>query len=157
MPAGIKVLVDVPGEGQPVERQHVYLLRLKTWLNRGDLIRWQSPWGLLDRARLEDDGTTLIADLRIDREHLFSALFYGIEGMRVGGTRKLRISPHMAYGQNGCPASFPAARFLWRKSQYWRSECCHADNTGCERHALGRPALALNGLRQQGLPDATDC
>ena len=54
--SGIQIIADTPGDGAPVERQHVYQLRLKMWLNKGDPIRWQRPWGLIDRARLEDDG-----------------------------------------------------------------------------------------------------
>ena len=87
MRSGIKVLEDTPGTGPEIERQHTYLVRLKLWLNKGDPVKWTSPWGFIDRARLEDDGETLIADLRIDREHLVNGLFYGIEGMRIGGTR----------------------------------------------------------------------
>jgi FKBP-type peptidyl-prolyl cis-trans isomerase len=38
---------------------------------------------------------------------LIAGLFYGIDGMRVGGTRKLKISPHMAYGERGLPPVIP--------------------------------------------------
>lgn len=107
MRSGIKVLTDVPGEGPEIQRQHVYLMRLKLWLNKGDPVKWETPWGMMDRARLEDDGETLISDLRFDREHLVSGLFQGVEGMRIGGTRKLKISPHLAYGKRGIPGLIP--------------------------------------------------
>ncbi|MCP4386754.1 MAG: FKBP-type peptidyl-prolyl cis-trans isomerase [Gammaproteobacteria bacterium] len=62
---------------------------------------------MIDRARLEDDGTTLITDLRIDRENLIAGIFKGIEGMRIGGRRKLKISPHLAYGEAGISGRIP--------------------------------------------------
>lgn len=112
MRSGVKLLADTPGSGVAIERQRVYLVRLKMWLNKGDPIKWNSPWGLVDRARLEDDGETLIADLRIDRENLMSGLFHGVDGMRIGGTRRLRISPHLAYGERGVPGTIPADAVL---------------------------------------------
>ena len=45
---------------------------------------------MIDRARLENEGTMLLTDLRIDRENLFAGLLQGIEGMRGGGIRKLK-------------------------------------------------------------------
>jgi hypothetical protein len=105
--SGIKIIADIPGDGAPVERQHVYQLRLKMWLHKGEPIHWERPWGLVDRARLEDDGATLITDLRVDRENMFAGLFQGIEGMRIGGIRKLKVSPHLAYGDTGIPGRIP--------------------------------------------------
>jgi hypothetical protein len=105
---GIRQLDDRPGDGEPVERQQVYRVRLRMWLNKGEPVRWDRPWGSIDRALLEDNGATLVTDLRIDREHLIAGLFQGIEGMRIGGRRKLKISPHLAYGDNGIPGRIPA-------------------------------------------------
>lgn len=86
----------MPGDGEPVRRQHSYRIRLRLWLNKGQAVRWQAAWGPVGAARLEDDGATLMTEVRIDRRSLASGLFYGIEGMRVGGTRRLEIAPHLA-------------------------------------------------------------
>jgi len=107
MRSGIQITDDIPGAGPLVERRRTYQVRVRLRLNKGDAIRWKAPWGLTKRARLEDDGATLITDVRIDRVNLINGLFYGIEGMRVGGTRKLRISPHMAYRERGIPGVIP--------------------------------------------------
>ncbi len=104
---GIRILDDAPGHGDPVERQHVYRIRFKLWLNNGDPVTWDRPFGLIDRARLEDGGATVVTDLRIDRENLFAGLFQGIDGMCIGGRRRLKISPHLAYGERGIPGRVP--------------------------------------------------
>ncbi len=85
--SGLKLLVDIPGSGDLVRRQKNYRIRLRLWLNRGEAVRWQTAWGPADIARLEDNGETLITEIRIDRRSLVNGLFYGVEGMRVGGTR----------------------------------------------------------------------
>ena len=77
------------------------------WLNKGEPISWERPWGLIDNARLEDNGETLFTDLRVDRESMFNGLFYGVEGMHIGDTRKLKISPHLAYGEKGIKDRIP--------------------------------------------------
>ena len=112
MRTGIEMLEEVQGLGPPVERHVYYDFRIRMWLSRGDLVRWKSLWGLYDQGRLEDEGTTLFTSLRIDREYMFAGLFYGVEGMRVGGTRKLRIAPHLAYREKGVPDVIPPNALL---------------------------------------------
>lgn len=105
--SGLTLLLDVPGNGPTVRRQHNYMVRLRLWLHRGDPVRWQMPSGPVGVGRLEDDGETLITEMRIDRHSLANGLFYGIDGMRVGGTRRLEIAPHLAYGERGIPGTIP--------------------------------------------------
>ena len=112
MRSGIDIIEDSPGSGAAIRRQRVYHLRLKMWLNRGEAVRWDRPWGRVDGARLEDDGATLFTDLRIDRENLFAGLFQGIAGMHVGGKRRLKISPHLAYGEKGIPGRIPGGAVI---------------------------------------------
>jgi FKBP-type peptidyl-prolyl cis-trans isomerase len=77
------------------------------WLNKGEPVCWQSPWGGVSNAVLEDEGRALVTDVRIDRVFLINGLFYGVEGMCVGGTRRLRISPQLGYGEKGIPGVIP--------------------------------------------------
>lgn len=106
--SGLHLLADIPGTGEPVRRQHRYRVRLRMWLHRGDPVRWPTASGPVGVARLEDGGETLVTEVRIDRRGMVNGLFYGVEGMRVGGTRRLEIAPHLAYGEQGVPGVIPA-------------------------------------------------
>lgn len=110
--SGLMLLVDIPGSGEPVRRQRVYRLRLRMWLHKGEAVRWQIAAGPVGIARLEDDGKTLVTQLRIDRRSLVAGLFYGVEGMRVGGLRRLEIAPHLAYADRGVPGIIPAGALI---------------------------------------------
>ena len=110
--SGLTLLMDAPGSGEPVRRQHNYRIRLRLWLHKGEPVRWPSAWGPIGVARLEDEGKTLITEVRIDRRSLVNGLFYGVEGMRVGGTRRLEIAPHLAYGDRGVPGVIPEGALL---------------------------------------------
>jgi FKBP-type peptidyl-prolyl cis-trans isomerase len=109
---GVELLEDAPGAGAAVEKNALYDFRLRMWLSRGDQIRWSEPWGLNNRARVEDDGTTLFTSLRVDREQMFAGLLYGVEGMRVGGTRRIRVAPHLGYREAGVPGVIPPNALL---------------------------------------------
>jgi hypothetical protein len=110
--SGLTLLTDIPGDGDPVRRRHCYLIRLRLRLNKGQAVRWETAWGPIDAARLEDNGETLITEVRIDRRSLVNGLFYGVEGMRIGGTRRLEIAPHLAYGDLGVPGVIPPGAVL---------------------------------------------
>lgn len=110
--SGLTLLADMPGDGELVRRQHNYRISLRMWLNRGEAVRWTTAWGPVAPARLEDDRESLITEVRIDRRSLINGLFYGVEGMRIGGTRRLEIAPHMAYGDRGVPGVIPPGALL---------------------------------------------
>ena len=110
--SGLTLLAEIPGSGDVIQRQQNYLIRLRLWLNRGEPVRWQMAWGPVGIARLEDNGETLITEVRFDRRSLVNGLFYGVDGMRVGGTRRLEIAPHLAYGDRGVPGVIPAGAVL---------------------------------------------
>lgn len=105
--SGLTVLVDIPGTGDAVRRQHQYRIRLRMWLHAGAPVRWKVAWGSVDVARLDDDGATLDTVIHVNRGQLMHGLFYGLEGMRAGGLRVLEIAPHLAYGDAGVPGVIP--------------------------------------------------
>jgi hypothetical protein len=109
---GVELLSETLGEGPTVERRRHYQVRLRMTLSGGEPVRWDRPWGLITSARVEDDGAVMITDVRVDRVSLVAGLFYGIQGMRVGGTRTLQIAPHLAYGEEGVPGVVPANAML---------------------------------------------
>jgi FKBP-type peptidyl-prolyl isomerase-like protein len=104
---GIDVIGDQPGTGPLVERGATYRVRLKMWLRRGDPVRWNRAPGDTSNELVEDEGATITANLRMDRSVLIPGVFYGMEGMRVGGIRTLRIPPPWAYGESGIPGLVP--------------------------------------------------
>ena len=102
--SGVVLLMDVPGEGD--------LVRLRMWLGSGEPVRWTAPSGPVGAAHLDDDGATLVTEIRVNRGLLVNGLFYGIDGMRVGGTRRIEIAPHMGYGERGVPGIIPPSSAL---------------------------------------------
>ena len=108
---GVELLSETVGEGPAVQRRGHYRVRLRMWLSGGEPVRWDRPWGLIEHACVEDGGA-MVTDVRVDRVYLVAGLFYGIQGMRVGGTRTLRIAPHLAYGEEGVPGVVPANAVL---------------------------------------------
>ncbi|HTM02278.1 MAG TPA: ankyrin repeat domain-containing protein [Vicinamibacterales bacterium] len=105
--AGLTLLEDIAGEGPPVARRRTYRVRLRLWLHRGEPIRWNETSAIPGGGELDDQRTTLVTDLRIDRSSLIAGLFYGLDTMRVGGWRRLEIAPHLAYGAAGVPGLVP--------------------------------------------------
>ena len=49
---------------------------------------------------------------RVGKRRAIPGLEYGVEGMRVGGERRLRVSPQLAYGDRGVPGRIPAKALI---------------------------------------------
>jgi FKBP-type peptidyl-prolyl cis-trans isomerase len=78
--SGIKVLEDSPGSGAPIQKGDRVKVCYDIALNRGDILfeNQEAVWTVGDR--------NFVAGFR-----------YGLEGMRVGGVRKFKASPHLCY------------------------------------------------------------
>jgi hypothetical protein len=109
--SGLTLLLDIPGTGDPVRRQRRYRVAMRLWLNRGDAVKWES-YPEATGMSVEDDGELLVTTVRIDRVSLVNGLFYGVDGMRIGGTRRLEIAPHLAYGDKGLGDRIPPNALL---------------------------------------------
>ena len=78
--SGIKILEDSPGTGRPIQKGDHLRLCYDIALSRGGILceNQAAAWTVGDR--------NFVAGFR-----------YGLEGMRVGGFRKFKASPHLCY------------------------------------------------------------
>ena len=88
--SGLRLLEEIEGTGQPA--------------SRGDRIEFESQGFLSHGDRIQDRCSTAIT---LGHRELIHGIDYGIEGMREGGYRKIRISPHLAYRDKGLPGKIP--------------------------------------------------
>ena len=58
-------------------------------------------------AVLGDFGNMPLSPREMTPRSLVAGLFYGVDGMRVGGMRRVEIAPHLAYGDRGVPGVIP--------------------------------------------------
>jgi FKBP-type peptidyl-prolyl cis-trans isomerase len=92
---GVKIVDLNVGDGKEASRSTTVRVRLNGYLKQGD--------------RIQSDLDYVI---NLARRDVIAGLRYGIDGMRTGGRRRLRISPHLAYGQGGISDLIPAMAVL---------------------------------------------
>lgn len=92
---GIQYEDVIEGAGPPAGRGSKVQLRYSIRLNRGETV-------------IEDDELCF----RIGERRVIPGIEYGVEGMRPGGRRRLRIGPHLAYGEDGVPGKVPSNAVL---------------------------------------------
>ena len=87
---GITVEADQQGAGAEVRTGDMVTIRYSLALNRGDVIDSQK-----------------VASFALGKREMIAGLEYGVEGMRVGGRRRFRASPHLCYRETGVPGKIP--------------------------------------------------
>ena len=88
--AGIKIIEETVGSGPMVTKTDRVQLVFDMQLSGGDYLI-QATSQKIDLSRRD-----IIAGLR-----------YGVEGMREGGTRKFKASPHLCYRDDGVADRIP--------------------------------------------------
>jgi FKBP-type peptidyl-prolyl cis-trans isomerase len=78
------------GEGTAATRGHRVTVRYSGYLNRGDAFQ-------------KDATVTFV----LGERRVIAGLERGVEGMKPGGIRKLRVSPHLGYGAKGVAGVVP--------------------------------------------------
>ena len=78
--SGIKIISDTPGTGAEIKKGDKVLVRYDCQLNRGDYLARDKEFTFTFGDRNQ------VAGFR-----------YGLEGMRAGGIRIFRASPHLCY------------------------------------------------------------
>ena len=103
----IKLISETIGNGELIEKGKWYTISIRMWLNKGDEVIWKQTFGLYDGLKIEDNGKMMTTTARYDREFLINGIFYGIEGMKIGGKRKIRIDPRFGYREKGIEDMIP--------------------------------------------------
>lgn len=78
------------GGGATAERGSAVEVEYSLFLNRGDCVQKDTRCAF-----------------RIGERRVIAGLEYGVEGMRAGGKRRIRVGPHLAYRDTGVPDSIP--------------------------------------------------
>jgi FKBP-type peptidyl-prolyl cis-trans isomerase len=113
--SGVTLLAETEGEGPPAAKGDRVVYNLKIWLNHGDEV----PLNAMQIQYLPQhmirsvDGEKLIDHTTIlgSREAV-AGVERSLVGMKSGGYRKVRVSPHLAYRDNGLPGLIPERAVL---------------------------------------------
>ena len=90
MRRGIELEHEVVGDGREATRGDTVVVSYELSLNRGDVVQSLSSFSFT-----------------IGKREVIAALEYGVEGMRVGGTRRFRAGPHLGYRDKGVEGVIP--------------------------------------------------
>ena len=83
------------GDGPTADRGTRVEVRYNLFLHRGEQIQENQLYSF-----------------RVGKRRVIPGLEYGVEGMRVGGERRLRVAPHLAYRDQAIPGQVPARAVL---------------------------------------------
>jgi FKBP-type peptidyl-prolyl cis-trans isomerase 2 len=107
---GIKLLAEHEGIGDPVKKGHRVVYNLKIFLNKGEEVP-------LNERQAEHLPAEMIRTIKGDRfvdhritlgsREAMAGVEYSLIGMKKGGYRKVRVSPHLAFRDKGLPDLVP--------------------------------------------------
>lgn len=116
MQRGIRLLEEKTGHGSVAKPGDDLIYNLRVYLNRGEEIPVndsREPFHKKFR-RCHKENVTVEAGyefinfkIRLGRSDIIRGLEYSLHGMREGGYRKVKISPHLAYKIKGLPGKIP--------------------------------------------------
>lgn len=113
--SGLKLLEEREGEGRPAQKGDRVIFNMRLFLNKGDevpLNETQAKHLPKEMMRVEDGVTFVDRTIVLGRRQAIAGVEHALMGMKVGGYRKVRISPHLAYRDKGIPDLVPPEAVL---------------------------------------------
>ncbi len=87
---GIKLISESEGVGERVKKGDRVTVRLNGWLNQGEPVQ-----------------KNYIGEITVGARIAIPGIEYSLEGMKQGGKRKVKISPHLGYKDVGVKDLIP--------------------------------------------------
>jgi FKBP-type peptidyl-prolyl cis-trans isomerase len=92
---GIKLLEEVEGVGERIKIGDSVEIKLNGWLSEGEQIQKDH-----------------IEILKLGARKIIPGIEYAIEGMKINGKRKVKLSPHLGYKEKGVKGLIPPNALL---------------------------------------------
>ena len=108
--SGIKLLDERLGTGEAAKKGDRAIYNVKIFLNKGDevlLNERQAQYLPATMIRIEDGYRFVDHTTTLGSREAIAAIEYSLIGMKQGGYRKVRISPHLAYREQGLDGLIP--------------------------------------------------
>jgi FKBP-type peptidyl-prolyl cis-trans isomerase len=113
--SGLKLLEEREGEGMPANKGDRVVYNSRLFLNKGDevpLNAKQVEYLPKEMFRVEGGITFIDHKTLLGSRQTIAGVEHALMGMKVGGYRKVRISPHLAYRDKGIPDLIPSDAVL---------------------------------------------
>lgn len=108
--SGIELLDEREGNGAPAKKGDRVLYNLKLFLNKGDeapLNERQAEYLPEHKIRTEQGYRFVDHSTELGSRQAIAGVEYSLLGMKQGGYRKVRVSPHLAYRKQGVDELIP--------------------------------------------------
>jgi len=108
--SGIKLLDEREGTGEPAKKGDRIVYNFRIFLNKGDevlLYERQADYLPEKMIRTENGNRFIDHTTTLGQREAIAGIEYSLIGMKQGGYRKVRLSPHLAYRDQGLDDLIP--------------------------------------------------
>ena len=108
--SGLKLLDEREGAGLAAQKGDRVVYNSRLFLNKGDEVPLNTKLAEClpkEMFRVEEGVTFIDHNIVFGRRRVIAGVEHALTGMKVGGYRKVRVSPHLAYRNKGIPDLVP--------------------------------------------------
>src|ERR1700675_619446 len=102
--SGLKLLDEREGAGLAAQKGDRVVYNIRIFLNQGDEVPFndiQAKQLPKEMVRVEDGVTFIDHTIVLGHRQAIAGVEHALIGMQVGGYRRVRVSPHLAYRDKG--------------------------------------------------------